>query len=180
VVPLDERALQRRAAQIEVPLLEADLLAGLDVVGDLERGGLGLVEHRGLEHQHLDLTGRDFRVLVGAAREHEPAHADDPLPSHLLGELVRGGDLLGGAVLRGAGVLRGVVAIEDDLRDPGAVTQVDEDAAAMIAPGRDPAEEDHDVPLVRGPQVATAVGALQLVDESAHISSKTRARERAN
>ena len=58
--------------------------------------------------------------------------------------------------------------IEDDLRDALAVAQVDEDAAAVIAVARDPAEEDDLLALVRRAQLAAVVGAFQLVDEPGH------------
>ena len=63
------------------------------------------------------------------------------------------------------------VGIEDDLRDAVAVAQVDEDAAAVVAAARDPAEEHDLFADVGRAQVAAAVGALQLVDESGHFSS---------
>jgi hypothetical protein len=176
LVPELEGALQRRAAQIDVAVEEADLLARVDLVGHLERRRLCPVEDGGLDHDDLDLPRGELRVdgadelvlLLApllAARAHGAADADDPLAAHRLAERVR--------VLRHVGV-------EDDLGHAVAVTQIDEDEAAVIAPALHPSEEDDLLADVGRAQLATAVGALQLVDESAHISSKTRARERAN
>ena len=58
--------------------------------------------------------------------------------------------------------------IEDELRDALAVAQVDEDAAAVVAVARDPAEEDDLLAFVCGSELAAVVGSLQLVDESGH------------
>ena len=61
--------------------------------------------------------------------------------------------------------------VEHELRDPLAVAQVDEDAPAVVAVARDPAEEDDLLPLVGRAELGAVVGALQLVDESGHGTS---------
>src|SRR5262249_32415326 len=78
LAPEDQGVLEAGAAEIEVAVLEADLFAGVELVGDLEGRRRGLVEDGGLDDDHLDLAGRDLRVHVGAARDDDAAHADDP------------------------------------------------------------------------------------------------------
>ena len=60
------------------------------------------------------------------------------------------------------------VGLEDDLRDAVAVAQIDEDAAAVIAAGRDPADQDDALADVAGAQGAAVVGSLQVGDELGH------------
>ena len=59
-----------------------------------------------------------------------------------------------------------VSGVEDDLRDAFAIAKIDEDAAAVVAPGRDPAEEHHFLAHVAGAERAAAVGPFEFVDES--------------
>ena len=56
-----ERLLQRRAAQIEVAVLEPLLFVGVDRVGDLERRGVALVEDGELDDVDLDVARRELR-----------------------------------------------------------------------------------------------------------------------
>ena len=48
------------------------------------------------------------------------------------------------------------------------IAEIDEDALAVIAVARDPAEQHDLAPLVGGAKLARAVGAFELVDESGH------------
>ena len=59
----------------------------------------------------------------------------------------------------------GEIRIEDELGDPFAVPQVDEDAAAVVAVAGHPAEEDDLVPLVGCAEGGGVVRSFQLVDE---------------
>ncbi len=57
------------------------------------------------------------------------------------------------------------VFLEDHLRQPGAIAQVDEHGAAVVAPVVHPAEQDHLAADVPGGQLAAGMGALQVADE---------------
>src|SRR5262249_52737147 len=53
------------------------------------------------------------------------------------------------------------LGLEDDLGDPEAVADVDEDQPTEVAPGVDPAVEDDGLTLVLGPQLTTGMGPFQ-------------------
>jgi hypothetical protein len=57
------------------------------------------------------------------------------------------------------------VGAEDDLGDAAAIAQVDEDAAAVIAAGRDPAHENDFVSDGGGAQLTARVRALEIDEE---------------
>ena len=67
-----------------------------------------------------------------------PRHVDDELAPELLGEREDGG-------------VGQELGVEDDLREAGAVAQVDEDELAVVAAAVDPALEAHGLADVRGP-----------------------------
>ena len=154
-----ERLLEGRAAEVEVPVLQALLFAGVDRVDHLERRGLALVEDRELDDVDLDLPSGKLRVLVAAAALDDAAHADDPLAPQRSREVVRGARAV---------AVTAEIRIEDELRDALAVAEIDEDAAAVIAVARDPTEEHRLLAFVCGSELAAVVGSLQLVDESGH------------
>ncbi len=105
----------RFATQVEVAILEAHLLA--DLVIELERQRLGLVQHFELAREQLDLARTQVRVRGGTrARTHQTLHADHELAAQTLGVL----EHLGG------------VRIEHHLQQTFAVAQVDEDHSAMV------------------------------------------------
>ena len=60
------------------------------------------------------------------------------------------------------------VGLEDHLGDAAAIAQIDEHAAAVIAAGVHPAEEDDALAGVAGAQRAAVVGALQVGQELGH------------
>ena len=90
----------------------------------------------------------------------DAADADDPLAAQRPARA--------SCAFAGASPWPGELGVEDDLRDALAVAQVDEDAAAVVAVARDPAEEDDLLALVGRAELAAVVGSLQLVDESGH------------
>ena len=154
-----QRALERRATEIEVAVLEALLLRGVEVVLDLERRGVGLVEDRELDRVDLDLAGRQARVHVRAAAQNDAADADDPLgPQACAVSCDVFGEIPVSRELR----------VEDDLRDALAVAQIDEDAAAVVAVARYPPEKDDFLAGVRCAEGAVVMRAFELVDESGH------------
>ena len=126
----------------------------MSISSAISKGGVSaLLKMVASSDDHLDLAGRELGVdgahhlplLLAellAARAHRAAHADDPLGPHGLGEVVR---------------LAGGLGVEDDLGEPVAVAQVDEDDVAVIAPARDPAEEDDLLADVGRAQIAAAV-----------------------
>ena len=61
----------------------------------------------------------------------------------------------------GFGVGGGDLLVDDDLGDSGAVAQVEEDEAAMVAAAVDPAHENDVLPRVLGAKLSTHSGALQ-------------------
>ncbi len=100
--------------------------------------------------------------------DHDAPDADDPLGPGPLGGGVRVDEVL---LLRLQAMLLDrleVAAIEDDLRHARAVAEVDEDAAAVIAAPRDPAEQHDFLADVRLAQIAAAVRPLELIDETGH------------
>ena len=151
---LDQRPLQRRPPQVEVAVVEPLFLGGVDLVLDQEGRRLAPVEDGELVRVHLDLAGNQTRVQVVSAGDHLSAHADAVLVAQLLGEVVQ--------------VLAGV-RLEHHLGEPGAVAQVDEHGAAVIAAVVHPAEEDHFLAHVLGGQLAAGMRALQIADEFGHV-----------
>ena len=118
----EERLAHRRPAQVQVAVAQAGVLA--DVVGvalDLEGRRLRIGEQLGLGHGDLDLAGRQRRVdRLLVAADDLAAGAQHVLGAQFVGEL----ELLGA----------GGVRVEDELDDAGAVAEVDEDQAAVVAP----------------------------------------------
>src|SRR5699024_3959424 len=61
------------------------------------------------------------------------------------------------------------VGLEDDLGDAVPITQVDEDAPAVISAHLDPTEE-HDFPSdILGAKLPARMGSFELVDEACHL-----------
>ena len=123
LVAQDDVALERPAAQIQVAVLHAQVFVNVVVFVDLKRRNRRTVEYLEILDGHLDLAGRQFRVLgAGRTAPDGPAHADDVFVAQALG-------------FAEAGLLR----IEDDLCDAVAVAQVGKDQAAVVAPDVHPA-----------------------------------------
>ena len=98
---------------------------------DLEGRRLGPVEHVGLADDDLDLARRHVRVLgAGRTAAHHAGEQHDPLRADLLGGDER---------------LAGRIGVEGALHDAGAVSDVDEDEAAVIASLADPPRDLHDL-----------------------------------
>ena len=110
-------------AKVDVAVAEPRLLVDRLVV-ELERRGARLVQHFDGLREHLHPAGGEFGVLgaLGAVA-HTPLHAEDVLAPCPVGE---------GERLRG-------VRVDHDLEEAGAVPEIDEDDAAVVAPPVQPA-----------------------------------------
>jgi hypothetical protein len=131
----------RRAlpAQVEVAVAQPHLLAGLDVLVELERQRRRLVQHLDPLGDDLDLAGRQLRVLV--ARRPAADHAGHPE-----------------AVL-GAQRVRDLLVPDHHLDDARGVPQVEERHPAVIAPPGHPTGQHDGLSGVVGAQGAGLVGA---------------------
>ena len=85
-VAQDEVLLHSRTAQVKVAVPQPQALVGPGVVGDVERGREGAVQHLYIRSHHLDVAGAHRRVF--AARRPLPDVALDlnhPLLPQLFG-----------------------------------------------------------------------------------------------
>ena len=95
----------------------------------------------------LDPAGLEPGVfLAGHPRRHRPLDADDVFVAQLPGLRLQLGTGVG---------------LEDDLSDPVAVAKVDEEQAAEVAPGVDPAVQHDLLSDVLGGQVAASMSSFQ-------------------
>ena len=114
----DDVSLELVAPQVEPAVAQAQRLVHVLLV-ELERQRSRAAHDLELVDLELDLTGRHVRVdRLGAARNQRPLGAEYELVPDLVREL--------GCVSRRLGV-------DHELRDPGPVTEVDEDQAAVVA-----------------------------------------------
>ena len=120
-----------RAPKIEVAIREPQVLVDLVAARVVERKRRGVGDVVGLEcgRVDLDLARRQRRVF----RAHRPPH-------HLAGDT---DDRLRLQMLQLFAQHRVFMRLELNLRDALAVAQVDENDAALVANGVDPAEEGH-------------------------------------
>jgi hypothetical protein len=155
----DERArdqvlLQLRPPQVEVAVLEAQRLVGVELVLDRERRGVGLREHLEVVGPDLDRPGRQVRVLVGAARLDDAGDADAVLGAQPGRQLDQG--------------RRRRRRIEHDLGQALAIAQVDEHAAAVIAVAADPAGQDDPAADIGVAELAAGVRTGVALEERGH------------
>ncbi len=133
-------------AQVEVAILQAHLFVGDGVFGGREGRRLGLVEQKQFAGDDLDLAGGHVGVVEPLATAADASlDGDDVLRTRGVGFGVGGFDLL----------------VDHDLRDAGAVAQIEEDEAAVVAAAVDPAHENDILPRVLGAKLSTHPGALQ-------------------
>ncbi len=119
-------ALEPGAAQVEIPVPEAQHLVGLDSIVDRDGRRLGGIEHLQLRGGDLDLARRQVRV--DRALGPRPYRAVDP---H---------DVLGAHVMHVGATNR--LRVDDHLHDARCITHVEEHDAAMVAPARHPTADD--------------------------------------
>ena len=118
-----EIVLHARAAQIEIPVAQADRLVDIVVVGNDERRRLRAVEDLERLDAHFHVARAEFGI-----RRSVRTRADDPDRSHDVFRAQRFGNRERRRVLR----------IEGELRDSVAVAHVDEDQATVISTAIDP------------------------------------------
>src|SRR4029077_19216520 len=107
-----------------VAVAQADVLRHRAVFGDLKRRRLRFVEQPDLARQDLDLTGRQLRVHgVRGPALHHARDADDVFRAQALRDRHER-----------------LVLTYHDLRDAGAIADVDEGDAAQIPDTVDPAK----------------------------------------
>ncbi len=143
-----QRALERTAAQVEIAIAGADILAAIRLVLDGEGRGHRRVEYAEVRKPDLDVAGRQFGVLALAFLDHARG-LDDELTA-------QGGHRL--ADLRVGRI------VHAQLRDAVAVADVDETHTAHPAAFLYPAREGHGLTDMADSQFSTSVCAI-------HISS---------
>src|SRR5271167_2924756 len=143
LMPPARIALHLGAAQIEIAVLEADFLGGRLAVGNLKRHRRRRAQNLKRSDHHLDFAGRQLSVDGPLRAAHDLAFDRDVE----LGAYVTRGLVGGGIVHR----------IQHQLHDSVAVAKIDEDKAAMIAPGLYPSPERNLAAYVAGANGATIV-----------------------
>ena len=142
-----EVVLHLGAAEIDVAIFQADFLVDDGVFGGREGRCLRVVEEEEGVGDELDFAGG--HVGIGEAFATLAEDSGD------------GDDVLG---TRGFGLgvgLGGDFLVEHDLRDAGAVAEVEEDEIAVVATAVDPAHEGDGFAGVGAAQVAAQVRALE-------------------
>src|SRR5829696_249296 len=138
-VPKGDVVAHPPAAEVQVTVLKAQKLVHRPFAVDLERRRRALVEDAELGGEHLDLPGREIRVLVAPGPpRHLALDGDAPLGPQLLGiaeHLAR-------------------VRVEGNLGYAPAVPQVYEDEPAVVAAPAHPARQPHALAEVLRPQLA--------------------------
>ena len=151
-----KRFLHLRAAQIQISIFQTQLFRGSELVFDRKWSCFGFAEDPKLAHDDFDFARFQIWVLEPfAAHTNAPAHGDHELRSQRLRSAVK---------------VRVVFGIKNDLADPVAIAQIDEDQLAMIAPAIDPAHQQNVLSLVRSSQGAACMSLLQMF----HYSSSSR------
>ena len=140
----DHVAQQRCAAQIEVTVFHAQVVAAVRDLFDGERRNVRAVEDRQCVGRDLDLSGGHLRVFR-LAFDDAARHLKDEFASQLGG--------------RAAGLF-GRVLLDDDLRQAVAVAQIDEGHGPQIAHLLHPAGERYRLTDVCGTQRAACVGSV--------------------
>ena len=128
--------LHALAAQVDVAVLQSRLFVGQRRVRRQERRQLGLIQNAQLLHDEFDFAGGDvFIDGVGIAQLDGADCRDHVLIAQCFGAIVR----------------RGIqFAVEDHLRNPAPVAQIDEDDISEVAPPVDPTHEHSYSPGVGG------------------------------
>ena len=146
--------LHARAPQVEVPVAEADLLGHGSLVRDRKWRRLRLGEHSDLAGEHFHLACCELRIdRVLGATLYDAGHTDDVLRPQPLRH----------------GHQRLVVA-HDDLRQAGAIADVDEGDAAKVAHAVHPPKQHRLAADIVGPKPAAGMGSGQTTELVGHRS----------
>jgi hypothetical protein len=143
-----EAALHHGPAQVVYAVAEPDGLFHHDVVLDRERRCACRIENPHLIRDELHFTRGQVGIdgIVGAALQ-MTAHGQDPLGANVLCAAVGFGCAVG---------------LEDHLCDPGAIAQIHEDDAAVIAAPPNPTAQDDHLADLFGAYFAAELRAAQV------------------
>jgi hypothetical protein len=146
---LAQALLHLGTAQIDIAVAQAQFLGGVAaMVVELDRRGLGAVENGQGAGQNLDLASRHVLVFGPfRARAHPPLDPEDKLAAGLLGQA------------EGLGIVR----VDHHLNQTAAVTQVDEDDAAVIPAPVDPSAQGNVLTNLFAVQISAIMTAHALV-----------------
>ena len=122
-----KRLLHPRATEVQVTVLEPQVLAGQILLCRKKRGRLTAIKNLKLRGADLNRSRGQFRIHgTDRSRRHGPGHLQHVLAFEPASHLPQIGP---------------TVRIEDDLRLPVAIAEIDEDGPSVIATGIDPPTE---------------------------------------
>jgi hypothetical protein len=145
-VPQFDIVVQARTAQIEIAVAQTRFLARRHFVFDRERRRLRVVQNVHARRHHFHFARGNLGIGFLAA-DHASFYSNNKLRAQFFGLGV------------GLGML---LLVEDNLRDPRAVAQVDKNELSEVAPLVDPAHEDNVRVGVRRPQFTAVFCPLQI------------------
>ena len=135
VVPETQQPLHLGPAKIEIAVLQPDPFRHLGIVLDDEGRRLGLIQNLHGVHEHLDVAGRQMRILGVLGTRHDLARdRDDTLAPQGVGRLMD---------------IPVPFGIEHDLRDSRPVTKINEHDHAVVATAMHPPLQDHGLAHMR-------------------------------
>ena len=147
LVPDLQPVLRHGPPQVDIAVGQPNLLGRLLGAVDVERRGLRLVQDLHLLDDDFDLSRGELGVFEPfAARPDHPGHRDHPLAAHVPGHLVS---------------VFGRLGIEHQLRQPGAVAQIEEHQTAVIPIRLYPPGQRHLLAGVIQPQLTARVRPFQ-------------------
>ena len=149
-----EIVLHGRTAQVEIPVLQAQLIVDLFVIGNLKRRCLGFGQHADIRDNDFNLAGRHLFV-DGAFVAADNLALDG---EHVLGAHAEG-DIKQVCIDR---------FVKRTLHNAGAVTQQQKQDTAVVAGAVAPAVDDDFPAVVSCTQFAAPCGALHAVNGCIH------------
>ena len=151
-VPQLDIAVQSRTPQIEIAVAQTRLFARGHFVFDQERRRLRIVQDVQPRGHHFHFARRNFGIRFLAAN-HAAFDRDHEFRAQVLGLRVR---------------LRIQLLVEHNLRDSGAVAQIDKNQLAQVAPPMHPAHEDDVFIRIRRAQLPAVFCSLQISQRVKH------------
>ncbi len=147
-VPQFDVELHGVAAQIDVAIFEAHLFVGQDRVGGKKWQRLGYIQNAQIFDNEFDFSGGNVGIDgVRVALFHGSDRCDDEFVAQGLGFLVNGGVQF---------------VVEDDLRDAGAVAEVDKDNLAEVAAAVDPSHEHNFFASIGEPEGSAHMSSFEI------------------